>query len=113
MGIQRVFLTDYVTEASQVLDADVAGITVSVPFSDNLSLTAFWVRPFQLGRWQQPEQFPLFGKNAFRTHNVQNTASWYYGFEGNTDYGLSLSPSAYAFDGRENVYALPRPAGRA
>ena len=135
MGIQRVFLPDYVTEASQVFDADVAGLTVSVPFSDNFSLTAFWVRPFN-DNWDGgsdlnsshyldnadifgltlPISFDglrvtpwamlgVFGKNAFRTHNALNTASWYYGFEGNTDYGIGLSPSAYAFDGKENVYA--------
>ena len=29
MGIQRIFLPDYASEASQVFDADVAGINVS------------------------------------------------------------------------------------
>ncbi len=31
MGIQRIFLPDYASEASQVFDADVAGINVSAP----------------------------------------------------------------------------------
>ena len=46
MGIQRIFLPDYASEASQVFDADVAGISVSVPFNETVGLTAFWARPF-------------------------------------------------------------------
>lgn len=46
MGIQRIFLPDYASEASQVLDADVAGISVSVAFNETVGLTAFWARPF-------------------------------------------------------------------
>lgn len=46
MGLQRIFLPDYASEASQVFDADVAGISVSVPFNETVGLTAFWARPF-------------------------------------------------------------------
>lgn len=134
MGIQRIFLPDFVTEASQVFDADVAGVTVSVPFNDSISLTAFWARLFNdnwdggnrsnpAGYLDNADIFGLtlplrfdgfrltpwamlgtFGRNAFRTHNTANTASWYYGNDGSTDYGLGLSPSAYADDGKENVF---------
>lgn len=138
MGIQRIFLPDFVTEASQVFDADTAGISLSVPFNEHVSLAAFWARLFN-DNWDgnanaaranyldnadlfgltlplRFEGFRLtpwamvgaFGANAFRTHNRTNTASWYYGnAEGTgTDYGLGLSPSAYANDGRENVFAF-------
>lgn len=46
MGIQRIFLPDYASEASQVFDADVAGINVSAPLGDHAAVTAFWARPF-------------------------------------------------------------------
>ena len=42
MGLQRIFLPDFVTDASQVFDADVAGISVAAPLTEHLSLTAFW-----------------------------------------------------------------------
>lgn len=46
LGLQRIFLPDYASEASQVFDGDVAGISVSVPFNETIGLTAFWARPF-------------------------------------------------------------------
>lgn len=46
MGIQRIFLPDYASEASQVFDADVAGVNVSAPLGEHAALTAFWARPF-------------------------------------------------------------------
>ena len=46
MGIQRIFLPDYASEASQVFDADVAGINVSAPLGEHAAVTAFWARPF-------------------------------------------------------------------
>ena len=42
MGIQRIFLPDYASEASQVFDADVAGINVSAPLGEHAAVTAFW-----------------------------------------------------------------------
>ena len=46
MGLQRIFLPDFVTDASQVFDADVAGINVSAPLGEHAAVTAFWARPF-------------------------------------------------------------------
>lgn len=46
MGLQRLLLPDDASGASQVFDADVAGISVSVPLHDAVGLTAFWARPF-------------------------------------------------------------------
>ncbi|MCR5561927.1 MAG: outer membrane homotrimeric porin, partial [Desulfovibrio sp.] len=134
MGIQRIHLPDYSVEASQVFDADVAGVNVTVPFNDNVSLTVFWARPFN-DNWDGGAKgygnyldnadlfglmLPLrfdgfrltpwvmvggFGRNAFRTHNKANTASWYYGNNNSTDFVLGLSPTAYAHDGKENPYS--------
>ena len=45
MGIQGVTLPN-VAGGSSILDDDVAGITVSYKFNDNVSLTALWARPY-------------------------------------------------------------------
>lgn len=45
MGIQGMVLPS-TPMGTPVLDADVAGVTVSSPVTDWLSATAFWVRPF-------------------------------------------------------------------
>ncbi len=45
MGIQGLSLPSY-TAGSQVFHNDVAGIVLSNKFSDNVSLTAFWIRPY-------------------------------------------------------------------
>ena len=45
MGIQGVALPSFTT-GSMVLNDDVAGITASYKFTDNVSLTALWARPY-------------------------------------------------------------------
>lgn len=46
MGLQGLALPAFTTSASQILDDDVAGIVLSNKFNDNVTLTAFWARPF-------------------------------------------------------------------
>ena len=46
MGIQGVALPAFTTGGSQILDDDVAGITLSNKFNDNVTLTAVWARPY-------------------------------------------------------------------
>lgn len=46
MGLQGLALPAYTTQASQILDDDVAGIVLSNKFNDNVTLTAFWARPY-------------------------------------------------------------------
>lgn len=46
MGLQRIDLPDFVTEASQAFDADVAAVVLSDKISDTVSVTAFWARPY-------------------------------------------------------------------
>ncbi len=46
MGIQGIALPAFTTQASQVLDDDVAAIVLSNKFNDNVTLTAFWARPY-------------------------------------------------------------------
>ena len=129
MGIQRIFLPDYASEASQVFDADVAGISVAAPLTEHLSLTAFWARAFN-DNWAAPDGgqsgwldnadfFGLLlpvtyedirltpwallgtiGKNAFRHGNGR-----FYSRNSEGSYGIGLSPSAYRFDGRESSLA--------
>lgn len=108
MGIQRIHLPDYSVEASQVFDADVAGVNVAIPFNGNFSLTAFWARPFNdnwdggskgyVNHLDNADLFGLilplhfdgfrvtpwamvgdFGRNAFRTHGGADSTSWHYG----------------------------------
>ena len=46
MGIQGIALPAFTTQASQILDDDVAAIVLSNKFNDNVTLTAFWARPY-------------------------------------------------------------------
>lgn len=46
MGIQGIALPAFTNNASQVFDADVAGIVASYKFNDNVSTTLFWARPY-------------------------------------------------------------------
>ena len=45
MGIQGIALPSFTTQ-SQVFNDDVAGITASYTFNENVALTAFWARPY-------------------------------------------------------------------
>lgn len=115
MGIQRIFLPDYAADASQVFDADVAGISLSSPLTDNLEFTFFWARPYN-DNWVSPEPgqsgyldnadmfalvlpmtfadlrvtpwaaLGMVGKNTFRSGDD------YYG----NDYGVGMGPAWYA-----------------
>ena len=127
MGLQRIHLPDYSSEASQVFDADVAGISVNVPVSEHLGLTAFWARPFN-DNWGGAEErsanyldnvdlfaltlpmtfegvritpwamVGIVGENAFRSSN----SGKYY----DAGYGGGLSPAAYMLDGRDNALSF-------
>ncbi|MCH5145266.1 outer membrane homotrimeric porin [Desulfovibrio sp. UIB00] len=44
MGIQGMALPSFTTNASSVLNDDVAGITASYQFNDNVGVSAFWAR---------------------------------------------------------------------
>lgn len=46
MGLQGLALPAFTNNASQVFDDDVAGIVLSNKFNDNVTLTAFWARPY-------------------------------------------------------------------
>ena len=46
MGLQGVALPSFTTNASQVLDEDVAAITLNYQFNENVGLTALWARPY-------------------------------------------------------------------
>ena len=130
MGIQRIFLPDFVTEASQAFDADTAGITVSAPVNDHFSLTGFWARAYNdnwEGAARAPQNYmdnfdlfglaaPLrfegvnitpwgllgaFGSNSFRKNND------FYGKNSDGVGALGMAPAAYALNsdkvGRQTV----------
>ena len=128
MGLQRIHLPDYSSEASQVFDGDVTGVSVNVPINDNFGLTAFWARPFNdnfEGATDRPANYldnvdlfaltvpmtfegaritpwamlGIVGENAFRS---SGTTSTYYG----AGYGGGLSPAAYMLDGKEDAYSF-------
>ena len=46
MGIQGLALPSFTTKASQIIDDDVAAITLNYQFNENVGLTAFWARPY-------------------------------------------------------------------
>ena len=63
MGIQGVALPSFTT-GSMVLNDDMAGITASYKFTDNVGLTALWVRPYNDngGMWTKaPNNTPRAG----------------------------------------------------
>ena len=127
MGLQRIHLPDYSSEASQVFDGDVTGVSVNVPINDNFGLTAFWARPFN-DNWGGAEDRPanyldnvdlfaltvpmtfegaritpwamlgIVGENAFRS---SGSGKFY-----DAGYGGGLSPAAYMLDGKEDAYSF-------
>ena len=46
MGIQGIALPSFTTNASQIIDDDVAAVTLNYQFNENVGLTAFWARPY-------------------------------------------------------------------
>ena len=127
MGLQRIHLPDYSSEASQVFDGDVAGVSVNVPINDNFGVTAFWARPFNdnfEGATDRPANYldnvdlfaltvpmtfegaritpwamlGIVGENAFRS---SGTGKYY-----DAGYGGGLSPAAYQLDGKEDAYSF-------
>jgi hypothetical protein len=46
MGLQYIVLPDAVGRGNPVLNSDVAALAVSIPFSEQIALTAIWARPF-------------------------------------------------------------------
>ncbi len=127
MGLQRIFLPDYAVEASQVFDADVAGISVSAPVGENVSLTAFWARPYN-DNWVDTERgyssfldnadffglslalsfdgFKLtpwvmggmIGRNAFRAYDsAVPKRSWYYGADVDSGGGMGYGMAPVAY----------------
>ena len=53
MGLQGMELPSFTMKKSQVFADDVAGITLSYQFTDNVAATAFWARPYNdnFGGW--------------------------------------------------------------
>ena len=46
MGIQGIALPSFTTKASQIMDDDVAAVSLNYQFNENVGLTAFWARPY-------------------------------------------------------------------
>lgn len=46
MGLQGMSIPSYTMKKSQVFEDDVAGITLSYQFTDNVAATLFWARPY-------------------------------------------------------------------
>ena len=46
MGIQGLALPAFTTNNSQIIDDDVAAITLNYQFNENVGVTAFWARPY-------------------------------------------------------------------
>lgn len=54
MGLQGMSIPSFTMKKSQVFEDDVAGITLSYQFTDNVGVTAFWARPYNdnYGGWK-------------------------------------------------------------
>ena len=54
MGLQQIALPSFAMKKSQVFVDDVAGITLSYQFTENVGVTAFWARPYNdnYGGWE-------------------------------------------------------------
>ncbi len=63
MGLQAIGLPSYTAGTSQVFVDDVAGIVLNNKFNDNVSVTAFWARPYNDN---------YGGENTAVTHNFSN-----------------------------------------
>lgn len=121
MGLQRIFLPDFTTEASQVFDADVAGITATMPITDALTVSAFWARPYNDNTNANPQpapnyldNFDLFGLSAPLRLGGLNLTPWailgasgnstfqkgqdFYGKNASGSGALGLAPAVYALN---------------
>lgn len=104
MGVQGVALPS-ATFGNPILDADVAGITGNYQFSDNMSLSFFWLRPFDRGwgsetrnRLDEMDMFgfslPIVGENfsvtpwAMYAHNGNESGYWEYRINGDVNDAL-------------------------
>ncbi len=67
MGLQALGLPSYCTGTSQVFVDDVAAIVLNNKFNDNVSLTAFWARPYNDNYNNEPG---LFGDDDNFLDNV-------------------------------------------
>lgn len=58
MGLQGMELPSFTMKKSQVFVDDVAGITLSYQFTDNVGATAFWARPYNdnFGGWDNYQE---------------------------------------------------------
>ncbi|MGN0009406.1 MAG: outer membrane homotrimeric porin [Desulfovibrionaceae bacterium] len=54
MGLQGIKLPNFANGASQILDDDMAGITASYAFNENVAVTAFWARLYNDNGQAQP-----------------------------------------------------------
>ena len=65
MGIQGLALPAFTTNASQIIDDDVAAITLNYQFNENVALTAFWARPYNdnYGYWGNNKQYNNYMDN--------------------------------------------------
>ena len=66
MGLQQIDLPSFTMKKSQVFVDDVAGITLSYQFTDNVAVTAFWARPYNdnFGGWKDNPNY-RDGQNSF------------------------------------------------
>ena len=86
MGLQGVALPAFTTNASQILDDDVAAVTLNYQFNENVGLTALWARPYNDNNGY-----------AYDTDTSGKTISGYKNYMDNMDMFALLLP--LTFDG--------------
>lgn len=85
MGLQGMSIPSFTMKKSQVFEDDVAGITLSYQFTDNVGATVFWARPYN-------DNFGGWGAN-----NTYNNSEGHDNFMDNVDaFGLLIP---LTFDG--------------
>ena len=107
MGLQGVQLPNK-AGGSAVLDTDVAGITASYTFNENVALTALWARPFNdnystTSSWQTDEPYNNYLDNMdlfalmldLKFDGVQATPWIMYGMAGKNVWDAATNPNYY------------------
>ncbi|UIB00197.1 outer membrane homotrimeric porin [Desulfovibrio desulfuricans] len=130
MGIQGLALPNTVAGGSAILDTDVAAVVGSYKFNENVSMTAFWARPFNdnfdgddaryhgTNHVNYLDNMDLFGVTAPLTFDGVNLTPWVmYGMLGkntltNYDAGKNeYNQVANNNDGNPPMTLLPAPMG--
>ena len=106
MGLQGMSIPSFTMKKSQVFEDDVAGITLSYQFTDNVGVTAFWARPYN-------DNFTGTDKHGTKKNNFMDNVDVFgltipLTFDGIkvTPWGMiaAIGPNAFGFGDDRNSF---------